>query len=163
MSVQTTRSWVFFGILYQQPQKKKLSLFVTVGIIGSAEALPILCVRCVRWEREWDRSDVTLVALKLAMNFAPFLGKKFAPWRRVLHFFLPKICTLVSPLLKGAEFTLSVAKNVALFETVRVHRFASVKWRDRGSKHETNDRISRCTVLLLIEKMNQINTKNYWK
>ena len=26
-----------------------------------------------------------------------------------------------------------------------------------------NDRISGCTVLLLIEKMNQINTKNYWK
>ena len=26
-------------------------------------------------EREWDESDVTLVALKLAMNFAPFLAK----------------------------------------------------------------------------------------
>ena len=60
-------------------------------IIGSAEALPILCVRCARWEREReiqrerererererDGSDVTLVALKLAMNFAPFLGKNF--------------------------------------------------------------------------------------
>ena len=39
-----------------------------------------------------------------------------------------KICTSVSPLLNGAEFTLSVAKNVALFETVRVLR--TVKWRD---------------------------------
>ena len=28
---------------------------------------------------------------------------------------------------------------------------------------ETNDRTSGCIVLLLIEKMNQINTKNYWK
>ena len=40
-----------------------------------------------------------------------------------------KICTSVSPLLNGAEFTLSVAKNVALFETVRILR--TVKWRDR--------------------------------
>ena len=39
-----------------------------------------------------------------------------------------KICTSVSPLLNGAEFTLSVAKNVALFETVRILR--TVKWRD---------------------------------
>ena len=39
-------------------------------------------------------------------------------WRRILHFSLPNSCTLVSPLLNGAEFTLSIAKNVALFETV---------------------------------------------
>ena len=61
-----------------------------------------------------------------------------------MHFSLPKMCTLVltksfalflakkitsvSPLLNGAEFTLSVAKNVALFETVHVLR--TVKWRD---------------------------------
>ena len=89
--------------------------------------------------------------------------QKCAPWRIVLHFFLPKICTLVSPLLRGAEFTLSVAKHVALFERVRVLRFASVKWRNRGSKHETKYRISCCTALLLIEKMKQINTKNYRK
>ena len=40
---------------------------------------------------------------------------------------LPKNLHLsFSPL--GAEFTLSVAKNVALFETVRILR--TVKWRD---------------------------------
>ena len=39
-----------------------------------------------------------------------------------------KICMSVSPLLNGDEFTLSVAKNVALFETVRILR--TVKWRD---------------------------------
>ena len=111
-------------------------------------------------ERERDESDVTLVALKLAMNFAPFLAKtlqlamKFCTfrcqkcppyyWRRVLHVSLPKMCTLISSLLlKGAEFTISVAKNVALFETVRVLRFASVKWRDRGSKHR-NKRSNFC-------------------
>ena len=35
---------------------------------------------------------------------------------------MPKLCTLVSPLFNfnDAEFTLSVAKNVALFETVRI-------------------------------------------
>ena len=55
-------------------------------------------------EREIDGSDITLVALKLAKNFALFLAK---------------ICTSVSPLVNGAEFTLSFAKNVALFETVR--------------------------------------------
>ena len=48
------------------------------------------------------------------------LAKSFA-------LFLAKICTSVSPLLNGAEFTLSVAKNVALFETVRILR--TVKWR----------------------------------
>ena len=37
--------------------------------------------------------------LKLAKNFALSL-------RRILHFFLPKICTLVSALLNGGEFTL---------------------------------------------------------
>ena len=67
-------------------------------IIGSAEALPILCVRYFRWEREIqtererdrDGSDVTIVALKLAMN---------------LHFPLPKNRTI------GDELTLSLAKN----------------------------------------------------
>ena len=75
--------------------------------------------------RERDGSDVIIVALKLAMSFALFLAKRS-------HLFLP--------FLNCAEFTLSVAKNVALLETVR---------------------ISGCTALLFIEKMNQINTKNY--
>ena len=66
-------------------------------IIGSAEALPILCVRYFWWERERDTererdrdgSDVTIVA-RLAMNS---------------HFHLPKIRTI------GDELTLSLAKN----------------------------------------------------
>ena len=58
------------------------------------------------------------------MSFCTFPCQKFAPkyWRRVLHFSLPKICTLVSPHLNGAELVLSVAKNVALFETVPILR-----------------------------------------
>ena len=79
-----------------------------------------------------DGSDVTIVALKLAMCFTLFLaknvhqglsiGEEFCafPWQ--------KKCTSVSPLLNSGEFTLSVAKDVAPFETVRILR--TVKWRD---------------------------------
>ena len=83
-------------------------------IIGSTEALPILCVRYFRWERErererdgseWDGSDVTIAALKLAMN---------------LHFPLPKIRTI------GDEFTLSLAKN-SHFSFLPSH-FPSFSW-----------------------------------
>ena len=77
-------------------------------IIGSVEALPILCVRYFRWERERERererdterererererdgSDVTIAALKLVMNS---------------HFPMPKNRTI------GDELTLSLAKN----------------------------------------------------
>ena len=77
-----------------------------------------------------------------------------------------KNCTLVSPLLNDAEFTLSVAKNVALFETVPILLFTSVKWRDRETKYRnkrSNFRLHRpsshrksesnyCRKLLEIEK-----------
>ena len=121
-------------------------------IIGSAEALPILCVRYFRWERERERerercrerererererktdgSDVTIVALKLAMN------------RRWNH------C--------GAEirneFTLSIAKTFfALF----------VPPPDEWSKTQDKwSNLAQSYFVLPIEKMNQINTKNYW-
>ena len=61
-------------------------------------------------------------ALLLAKNVHLSIGKEFSP------FPCQKMCTSVSPLLNGAEFTLSVAKNAALFETVRILR--TVKWRD---------------------------------
>ena len=51
-------------------------------------------------------------ALFLAKNLHLSIGKNFCT------FLAKKKCTLVSPLLNGAEFTLSVAKIVALFETV---------------------------------------------
>ena len=73
-------------------------------IIGSAEALPILCVRYFRWgrerdtdrerERERDGSDVTIVALKLAMNLHFPLPKiRTFRFSEPLHFTLPKIRT----------------------------------------------------------------------
>ena len=70
--------------------------------------------------------------------------------------FMNKICTLASPLLKGAELTLSVAKNVRipLFETVPVLYFLLFSNGVTGfGSTETNDRVSGCTVLLLIEKL----------
>ena len=55
-----------------------------------------------------------MCTLVLAKSFALFLAKNFAP---------------LSPLLNGAEFTLSVAKNVALFETVPIlRRFCQMAW-----------------------------------
>ena len=97
------------------------------------------------------------------MHYLHFSLPKRWNWRRVLHFSLPKICNLVSPVLfflNGAEFTLSVAKNVELFETVRIlrkirtlrDRFTSVKWRNKGSKHRNKRSNFGWTVLLLIEK-----------
>ena len=82
-------------------------------------------------EREKDGSDVTIVALKLAMSFALLLLAKnvhLSIGDEFCAFPCQKICTSFSPLLNGAEFTLSVAKNVALFETVRILR--TIKWRD---------------------------------
>ena len=81
-------------------------------------------------EREKDGSDVTIVALKLAMSFALLLAKNVHLSIDEEFCAIPcqQICTSVSPLLNGAEFTLSVAKNVALFETVRILR--TVKWCD---------------------------------
>ena len=89
-----------------------------------------------------------MCTLVLAKSFALFLAKKFAPQ------------------LNGAEFTLSVAKNVALFETVRILR--TVKWRDWqgiGAAKQTIEFPAAPFFFLVekIEKMNQINTKNYWK
>ena len=75
-------------------------------------------------QREKDGSDVTIVALKLAMSFALLLAKNvhLSIGDEFCAFPCQNICTSVSP------STLSVAKNVALFETVRILR--TVKWRD---------------------------------
>ena len=158
-------------------------------IIGSAEALPILCVRYFWWEREReiqrerereiDGSDVTIVALKLAIN---------------LHFPLPKIRTII-----GEELTLSLAKNshfsflpshfpslpsrrghhcgaeirngftLSIAKYVFALRLCSpsFKWhepRDEWSKTQDKwSNLAQSHFVLPIEKLNQINTKNYWK
>ena len=124
-------------------------------------------VREIQRERERDGSDVTIVLLKLAMSFALLLAKNvhLSIGDEFCAFPFQKICTSVSPLLNGAEFTLSVAKNVALFETHSSH--CQMAWIDRGSKQQSkrsNFRLHHSSFLpKKIEKMNQINTKNYWK
>ena len=153
-------------------------------IIGSAEALPILCVRYFRWEREIqtererdrDGSDVTIVALKLAMN-SHFPLPKIRNWRWAYTFPCQKFALLVSP------FTLPVSPFTERLPLWRwksqwVHTFhcqiffrplcsPSFKWhepRDEWSK--TQDKWSNPTqsyFVFPIEKLNQINTKNYWK
>ena len=143
-------------------------------IIGSAEALPILCVRCARREREiqrerererervrrkWRHFSSAEIGdefctfhcqnAEIGDEFCTFLAKhmhlSFSPsWRALSsHFLLPK--------------TLSSSKQFAFFVLLLSNGVTG----DRRT--ETNDRISGCTVLLLIEKMNQINTQNYWK
>ena len=90
---------------------------------------------------------------------------------------LPKMCSLVlvlakkfaalSPLSNGAEFTLSVAQNVPLFEAVRILRFAHVKWRNRGWKHRnkwSNFRLHRPSSLTSKKWINLIpKTIGKWK
>ena len=132
--------------------------------IGSAEALPILCVRYFRWERERERerdtdrqrerererdgSDVTIVALKLAMN-SHFPLPKIRNWRWAYTFPCQKFALLVSP------FTLPVSpftERLPLWrwKSQRVHTFQcqnffrplcspSFKWhepRDEWSKSQ---------------------------
>ena len=114
--------------------------------IGSASALPII-------QRERERERETEVTSPLSrLN-----------WRWVLHFSLPKMCTLVL----ATSFALFLAKkfapqflpsvewrwvhtfrcqNVALFETHSSHCQMAWLTGDRSSK--ANDRISGCTVLL---------------
>ena len=143
-------------------------------IIGSAEALPILCVRYFWWERERDTererereiererereidgSDVTIVALKLAMS---------------LHFPLPKTRTFrfslhTSRLSLHGEVTM-VALKLAITLSIAKKIFAlglcspSFKWhepRDEWSKTQDNwSNPAQSYFVLPIEKLNQIN------
>ena len=76
----------------------------------------------------------------------------------------PKILRLAQK--RFFEPWLSIAKNVAPFETVRILR--TVKWRDwqgiEGAKQTIEFPAAPFFFLAeKIEKMNQINTKNYWK
>ena len=95
--------------------------FIYLCIIGSAEALPILCVRYIRWEREIQRerekdgSDVTIVALKLAMSFALLLAKNvhLSIGEEFCAFPCKKICTSFSPLEWRWIHTLRCQKRCA--------------------------------------------------
>ena len=119
-------------------------------IIGSAEALPILCVRYFRWERERERdtekdgSDVTIVALKLAMNLHVPFAKNSHNWQWVYTFPCQKLALFVSPFtLPVSPFTERSRWNSQWVHTFRCQKnfrplcSHSFKWhepRDEWSK-----------------------------
>ena len=148
---------------------------LTSRIIGSAEALPILCVRYIWWERERERereryrererekdgSDVTIVALKLAMSFALLLAKNvhLSFGDKFCAFPCQKICTSVSPLLIGAEFTLCGCQKRCTFRNGSHSSHCQMAWLTGDRSNKANDRISGCTVLLSRRK-NRKNESN---
>ena len=126
--------------------RKRGSASYIVGEVHSVREREIQRER----EREKDGSDVTIVALKLAMSFALLLAKNvhLSIGEEFCAFTCQKICTPVSPLLNGAEFTLSVAKNVALFEQVAFFALSNGVI-DSGSKHQSkrsNFRLHRSSL-----------------
>ena len=104
-------------------------------VIGSAEVLHILCVRCAWWEREreiqrerererereseWDGSDVTLVALNLAMNIAPFLAKTLKLAMNFALFLAKNFHLSFSPLEGRWDHTFRCQKRCALRNSSR--------------------------------------------
>ena len=144
---------VAFTLRFVFEKKIKKSNF----IIGSAEALPILCVRYARWEREIQRererereidgSDVIIVALKLAMTS---------------HFPLPKIRTFRSSLHTSCRRSFVKWSPLWRWNSQWVHTFRcqkkspslfglSLEWReprDEWSKTQDKLMIKFCPVLL---------------
>ena len=131
-------------------------------------------------ERERDGSDVTIFALKLAMNLH-FPMPKIRTMAMSLHFPLPKIRTFrfslhTSRLSLHGEVTIVALKfatsshfplpkkiSPSLFPLFQMARAA------RRGIENPRQMIKSCPVtprayfVLPIEKLNQINTKNYWK
>ena len=74
------------------PQITRLRFFA--NIIGSAEALPILCVRYNRWERERERErerETEVVRRKWRHHYRAKLGDKFAlSLAKNSHFSVPR-------------------------------------------------------------------------
>ena len=151
-------------------------------IIKSAEALSILRVRCAQWEREREREKE--IERERYRERERERERERRKWRhhcrakigdeltrslaKNLHFlFLPS--HFPSPFLTGHhcgaeirnEFTLSVAKKI------RPLCSDSLRWcKPRDGWSKTQDKWSNPSqsyIVLLIEKMNQINTQNYWK
>ena len=137
---------------------------------------PILCVRCARCERERDTerererereidgSDVTIIALKLAMSLHFPLPKI-----RLFHFSLFTSCLSFlkwSPLWRWNSqwvhtlWSFRCQKNSpSLFRLYLEWREPRNEWSKTQEKW-SNSAESYCSS---IEKMTRINTKNYWK
>ena len=145
-----------------------LSLFLYYRKRGSASYIvrEVLSVRErerereIQREREKDGSDVTIVALKLAMNLH-IACQKFAQLAISLHFPCQKFALFVSPF---TEVTI-VALKFAISSHFHCQSFFAlfVPPLLNGTSRATSDRKPQANFVLPIEKLNQINTKNYWK
>ena len=157
-------------------------------IIGSAEALPILCVRYFWWERERERdTERERDRRKWRHHFRAKIGDEFTlspaktshNWRWAYTFPCQKFALFVSP------FTLPVSPfterlpwwrwNSQWVHTFHCQNFFSPSGfvppldlsnepRDEWSKTQDKwSNLAQSYLVLPIEKLNQINTKNYWK
>ena len=134
------------------------------SIIGSAEALPIFCVRYFWWEREREiqrereiyGSDVTIVVLKLAMD---------------LHFPLPKIRTFrfslhISRLSLHGEVTM-VALKFAMSSHFPLPKMFSpsgfVPPLSNGTSRATSDRKPKTNDQILPSPILFFPSKNWIK
>ena len=150
-------------------------------IIGSAEALPILCVRYFGWERERYRERERErererrkwrhhCRAKIGDEFTLSLAKNSHYWRWANTFPCQKFPLFVSPFTETSPLWRWNSQWVHTFHCQKLFRplcFPSFKWHepcDEWSK--TQDKWSnpaQSYFVLPIEKTNQINTKNYWK
>ena len=162
-------------------------LYMPEIIIGSAEALPILCVRYFWWEREREiqrkrdrRKWRHHCRAKIGDEFTLSLAKNSHNWRWAYTSPCQKVALFVSPFtLPVSPFTerspwwrwksqwvhtfhcQKIFCPQALFPLFQMTRAA------RRVIENPRQMIKSCPVsayfVLPIEKLNQINTKNYWK
>ena len=149
-------------------------------IIGSAEALPILCVRCFWWEREKERDTERErrkwrhhCRAKIGDEFTLSFAKNSHNWRWAYTFPCQKFALFVSPFTERSPLWRWNSQWVHTFHCQNFFRplcSPSFKWhepRDEWSKtqdhthHTQMDKWSnpaQSYFVLPIEKMNQINT-----
>ena len=152
---QRLPSGILFPVLYYLVLLCPLSSSPWTVIIGSAEALPILCVRYIRWERDTERERERRkwrhhCRAKIGDEFCTSPCQKCAPqyWRRVLRFSLPKILHLsFSPFEMRWVHTFRCQKRCT-FRNSSYSSHCQMAWLTGDRSSKANERISGCTVLL---------------
>ena len=164
--------FVFLNALFLFRQNRRLD-YRNVLIIGSAEALP-LCVRYFGWERERERDTERErrkwrhhCRAKIGDEFTLSLAKNSHNWQWAYIFPCQKFALFVSPFTDRSPLWRWSSQWAHTFHCQKLFRplcSPSFQWHDEWSK--TQDKWSnpaQSYFVLPIEKMNQINTKNYWK
>ena len=165
--------WVVAGT---KPSGRTLDLYYRKRGSASYIVREVLSVRERERERYRERRKWRHhCRAKIGDEFTLSLAKNSHKWRRVYTFPCQKFALFVSPFTLpvspffnghycGAEirneFTLPLPKNLSLLVR-NLSNGASRATSDR--KLKTNDQILPSPTVLPIEKLNQINTKNYWK